>query len=88
MRYIFLLLALLLTGCTTAPVKHKLPDLPKEISDKCAVLLPIPEDEKKLSELLKVVNQNYGLYYECVTKQESLVEWYIKQKKIHDDIHN
>lgn len=88
MRYIFLLLALLLTGCMTAPVQHSLPDLPKEISEKCTALHPIPENEEKLSELLKVVNQNYGLYYECATKQESLVEWYTKQKKIHDDVHN
>lgn len=86
MRYIFLLLALL-TGCA-APVKHGLPELPKEISDKCAVLHPIPENEQKLSELLKVVNLNYGLYYECMTKQESLVDWYTKQKNIHDDVHN
>lgn len=88
MKYIFLLLAFLLAGCTTAPVKHKLPDLPKDISQKCEVLHPIPENEERLSELLKVVNHNYGLYYDCVTKQESLVEWYTKQKKIHDDVHN
>lgn len=88
MKYIFLLLAFLLAGCNTTPVKHKLPDLPKEISKKCEVLHAVPENEERLSELLKVVNQNYGLYYDCVAKNESLVEWYTKQKKIHDDVHN
>ena len=87
MRYIFLLLALSLTACTTVPVKHSLPDMPKEISEKCMQLHPIPESEEKLIELLKIVNQNYGLYYECATKQESLIQWYTQQKKIHDDVH-
>lgn len=87
MRYIFLFLVLL-TGCTTVPVKHKLPEVPNELKVKCEVLHPIAENEDRLSELLKIVNLNYGLYYECMLKQESLVEWYDKQKKIHDDIHN
>jgi hypothetical protein len=87
MKYI-LLLSIFLTGCVTAPVKHKMPDLPKELSEKCQALKQVSENEEKLSELLKVINQNYGLYYDCMIKQESLVEWYSKQKKIHDDVHN
>ena len=88
MKYIVILMSIFLAGCVTAPVKHKLPDLPKEISAKCETLNLVSEGEEKLSELLKVINQNYGLYYDCMIKQESLVEWYIKQKKIHDDLHN
>ena len=87
MKYI-LLLSIFLTGCVTAPVKHKMPDIPKELSEKCQALKQVSENEEKLSELLKVINQNYGLYYDCMIKQELLVDWYGKQKKLHDDIHN
>lgn len=88
MRYIFLFLTLSLSGCTVVPVKHQLPDMPVELTAKCETLHPVPDDETKLSELLKIVNQNYGFYHECELKKESLIEWYTKQKKIHDDVHN
>lgn len=88
MKYITIVSALLLAGCTTAPVKHNIPDIPKELIAKCEQLKPVNETEEKLSELLKVVNYNYGLYYDCMIKHESLVDWYSKQKKIHDDVHN
>lgn len=88
MRYILLLSCILLAACsTTVPVGHKLPDIPNELTVKCPVLHELPDSEEKLSEMLKVVNLNYGLYYECSAKSELLVEWYSKQKKIHDDIH-
>ena len=88
MKYILLLSCILLAACsTTVPIGHTLPDMPKEISEKCPLLQNVSDGEEKLSELLKVININYGLYYECLTKQESLVEWYSKQKQIHDDIH-
>lgn len=87
MKYIAIVLCLFLVGCSTAPVKHTLSSLPEELSTQCSTLNPIPESEEKLSELLKVVNRNYGLYYECMIRHESLVEWYNKQKKIHDDVH-
>ena len=88
MKYIIVFMSIFLTGCMTAPVKHSMPNIPKELSEKCQTLKQVPESEEKLSELLKVINQNYGLYYDCMIKQESLVEWYNKQKKIHDDLHN
>jgi hypothetical protein len=77
----------MISACTTVPVGHSLPDIPKEITDRCPVLFMVADDEQKLSELLKIVGQNYTLYYECVSKQQVLVEWYAKQKKIHDDVH-
>lgn len=87
MKYIAIAMCLFLAGCSTAPVKHVLPSLPEELSTQCSKLNSIHESEEKLSELLKVVNRNYGLYYECMIRHESLVEWYNKQKKIHDDVH-
>lgn len=88
MKYITILAIILLTGCTAVPVKHSLPELPNELKTKCNTLKPVNESEQKLSELLKIVNDNYGFYYECMIKHESIVDWYSKQKKIHDDIHN
>ena len=88
MKYILLLSCILLTACsTTVPVGHTLPGIPNELTVNCPALHEVPDNEEKLSEMLKVVNLNYGLYYECSAKKELLVEWYAKQKKIHDDIH-
>lgn len=77
----------MISACTTVSVGHSLPEIPKEITDKCPTLFTILDTQQKLSELLKVVAQNYTLYYECSYKQQTLVEWYTKQKKIHDDVH-
>lgn len=88
MKYITIVSALFLVGCSTAPVKHSMPDIPNQLKVKCETLKPVNESEEKLSELLKVVNYNYGLYYDCMIKHESIVDWYEKQKKIHDDVHN
>lgn len=84
MRY--LLIALLLTGCsTTVPVAKKFPNATPELMKKCEDLKKIEGDKVSITDMLKVVVQNYSLYYECSTKVDGWQEWYTEQKKIHDE---
>jgi hypothetical protein len=85
----YILCFLLLTGCTTvAPIKHEFPKPPEVITEKCSNLLKVPEDEQKLTEFLKIVIKNYGMYYECAEKHESLIEWINQQGQIYNDVFN
>lgn len=80
-----LLVTLLLTGCSTlVPVENKFPEAPPEIAKPCDNLGLVPST-KKLSEVMTVVTDNYGKYYDCSYKVEAWQEWYTKQKKIHDE---
>ncbi len=90
MKYFVFILALFVSGCATVttPVKHSLPEPPKMIVERCPDLFILPEKEERLSELIKIVTQNYMLYHECGTKHEMFVKWYNEQKQIHDAVHN
>jgi len=81
----YLLLILLLTGCTTVPVTVKFPEAPTELLLKCPALKQLEEDVK-LSDVAKNITYNYTLYYECVIKHDAWIEWYQSQKKIFDNI--
>jgi hypothetical protein len=84
MRY--LLVALLLAGCsTTVPVVQKFPNATPELMKKCEDLKKIEGDKVSITDMLKVVVTNYTLYYECSTKVDGWQEWYTEQKKIHDE---
>ena len=84
MRY--LLIALLLAGCsTTVPVTMKFPNATPELMKKCEDLKKIEGDKVSITDMLKVVVHNYSLYYECSTKVDGWQEWYNAQKKIHDE---
>lgn len=87
MKKLFLLLpAVLLTGCLTAtPVKRNFPEVPKELMEACPDLKKTAETEK-LSDVLKVVVDNYGQYHECKIKVDTWVEWYKTQKQIFDSV--
>ena len=84
MRY--LLLVLLLTGCsTTVPVTVKFPEAPNELLQKCPALKQLDE-VVKLSDVAKNITYNYTLHYECVVKYDAWVEWYQSQKKIFESV--
>ena len=88
MKYILIVFAFLLTGCITTPVKHAFPKPPENVTEKCPDLFQLAENEEKLSEFLKVVTQNYSLYYTCAAKHDLLVKWINDQKAIHDEVFN
>ena len=85
-KLLLLIPAVLLTGClTTTPVKRNFPEVPQELMEACPDLKQTPETEK-MSEVLKVVVNNYGQYHECKIKVDTWVEWYKTQKQIFDSV--
>ena len=83
----YLLLILLLAGCsTTVPVKQKVPNATPELMKKCESLKKIEGDKVAITDMLKVIVQNYSLYYECSTKVDGWQDWYNEQKKIFDNV--
>jgi outer membrane lipoprotein-sorting protein len=86
MKYILLTLVLVLSACTSVPVKPKFPEAPQMLKEKCESLKKIEGDKVAITEMLKVVIHNYTLYHECSTKVEGWQEWYDSQKKIYESI--
>lgn len=81
----YLLIVLLLAGCsTTVPVTRKFPEAPNTLMEKCVDLKKL-NDNAKLSDVAKVVNINYSLYYDCLVKHDGWIEWYNIQKKIFEE---
>lgn len=82
----FLLIPLIaLVGCTTTPVKRNFPAVPQEIMVACPELKQTQQTEK-LSDVLKVVTENYGQYHECRAKVDAWIDWYKTQKDIFDSV--
>ena len=77
---------ILLSSCTTVPVKIKFPEVPKELQEPCPVLSPVDPKDHSLSSLLEVVTGNYALYYECKNRTDGWQQWYREQKQIYESI--
>lgn len=87
MKLTSLILAVLLSACSTpVPVKQKFPDVPKALVERCENLKKIEGDKVAITEMLKVVVQNYGMYYECAAKVDGWNDWYLEQKRIYESI--
>lgn len=87
MKYLVVLIAFFLTGCATVsvPVKAKFPIMPDTLLVKCPQLEQTKEDAK-LSDISKVIANNYTTYYECAVKHDAIVEWYKIQKTIYESV--
>jgi hypothetical protein len=87
MKSLTVLLTALLLGCSTpVPVKPKFPEVPQALRERCESLKKIEGDKVAITEMLKVIINNYTLYHECSTKVEGWNEWYDGQKKIYESI--
>lgn len=86
MRSLILALIVTLAGCTAVPVKQKFPEVPDTLKERCEDLKKVEGDRVAITEMLKVVVQNYTLYYECSTKVDGWNEWYKEQKKIYESV--
>ena len=87
MKCSVLILAVFLTGCATSvPVKQKFPEVPQALIEKCENLKKVEGDRVAITEMLKVVVANYGMYYECAAKVDGWNEWYTEQKRIYDSV--
>jgi hypothetical protein len=87
MKLWLLLTPFLLTGCLLkepVPIKQIWPDVPKELLDACPNLKLVDPNTNKLSDIIGVVSDNYGTYYECKAKVDDWIVWYNGQKKIYE----
>ena len=87
MKYTILSLVLVLAACSTpVPVKQKFPEVPKALVERCESLKKIEGDKVAITEMLKVVVQNYGMCYECAAKVDGWNDWYLEQKRIYESV--
>ena len=86
MKYIVLVLALLITGCSTVPVVMKFPEAPQALMEKCDDLEKVPPGTTQLSVTTEVVVRNYSRYHQCRIKVEEWQEWYNSNKKIYENV--
>ena len=87
MKYVSLILATFLVGCSTpVPVSQRFPEVPKALVEQCESLKKVEGDRVAITEMLKIVVQNYGMYYECAAKVDGWNEWYNVQKKIYESV--
>lgn len=86
MKY-WALCLLLLAGCgTTVPVKQEFPVAPAALLERCPDLMVIDDGKNSLREMLKVVIQNYSLYYQCAERTHGWQDWYARQKKLYESV--
>jgi len=84
MRYA-VILALLLTGCSTVvPVVARFPEPPGRGAMTTCPDLQKLKDDAKLSDVATTVTVNYGTYYECAVKADAWQEWYAIQRIIFE----
>jgi DNA-binding transcriptional regulator YbjK len=77
----------LLAGCsTTVPVERKFPTAPETLLKECEKLKTIEGTNVSITDMLKVVTENYTLYHECANKNENWKEWYQRQKQTFEAV--
>ena len=74
------------SGCSTAPVTAKWPDVPKELLVACPDLKTIDPTNDKLSTVLDTVADNYKEYYGCKDKADDWATWYKGQQKLWETL--
>jgi hypothetical protein len=86
MKTLLIIEVLILSGCSTAPVVMKFPEVPEALMQQCEPLDKVPADTKQLSTTAEVVIKNYGKYHVCRIKVEEWQEWYKSNKKIYETV--
>lgn len=85
MKLLALAAVLFLSACSTpVPVKQQFPVAPQMLLERCPDLITIDDGKNSMRDMLKVVIQNYSLYYQCAEKTHGWQDWYGQQKKIHE----
>jgi hypothetical protein len=86
-KFLLVLLVATITGCTTAPVIVKFPEVPETLTQPASKLTPLDTSKKiELSDIIENANENAGKYYELREKYNAWIEWYNSQKKIFESI--
>lgn len=85
MKYLILSLVILLSACATVvPVKQKFPEAPQKLMTKCPNLKTLEGNNVSITDMLKVLVENYSTYYQCAVVTDGWQEWYQMQKMISD----
>ena len=84
-----LFMSYFLVGCGTAPLAQnspyvQFPEPPQSSTSKCASLQLLPNDAT-MQNLVAVVSSNYEAYHECSIKNNTWIEWYVKQREIFNN---
>jgi len=85
-RLLVLITAVLLTGCLNTPVSRHFPEVPEELKTACPSLEQVDPNTTKLSEVVRVVTDNYTQYHECRVKVDAWIEWYKTQRSIFEEV--
>ena len=86
MKYLVCFFLILMTGCSTVvPVTSKFPVVPERLMVKCPQLEKVSETPT-LSDVTKIITNNYTTYYECAVKHDAFIEWYNIQKNIFESV--
>ena len=86
MKYLVCFFLILMTGCSTVvPVTSKFPDVPERLMIKCPQLEKVSETPT-LSDVTKIITNNYTTYYDCAVKHDAFIEWYNIQKNIFESV--
>lgn len=86
MKLLVIVTTVLLAGCFhSAPVKRTFPNVPDPLMEPCPPLKEAAATEK-LSEVLKVVVDNYGEYHKCSGRVDAWQQWYKQQKQIFNEV--
>lgn len=87
MKKLLICSVLVLSGCATnVPVTMSFPQAPETLKERCESLKEIDPTTTKLSSLVGVVAENYGMYQECQIKLDAWIQWYDSQKKIYESV--
>lgn len=88
MKKLILIGLLVLSGCASnnAPVHMAWPDVPTDLTTPSEDLIPLPEDQQTLTDLIENVNSNFAKYYVLKYKYDAWQQWYNTQKTIHDGL--
>jgi len=87
MKYLILMLAALLSACSTVvPVTAKFPAVPAIVMERCPDLKKITTETTTMSVLSTTVAENYTAYYECAVKVDAFQKWYETQKAIFESL--
>lgn len=85
MKLVMVLLLSMLTGCTTVvPVRQPFPDAVPELQQRCETLMTVNSDTAAITELIKIVVENYTRYHQCAVRVEGWQQWYDAQRKIFE----
>lgn len=90
MRILILSLALLISSCSMfkqpVPIAPQWPEVPAELKKKCEALKTVTGDKVSLTDMMKIIVENYTHYYECSAKVDGWNNWYESQKKVYETV--